>query len=73
MISFKTNTELLPDVISSEGFYEVTPENTGVMLKLHQNTILRSIMPIIGRFIVNKEDAFSYLEDIKKNAERKYK
>jgi hypothetical protein len=71
LISYKTNSELVPEVMSSEGYYEVKPVKSGVLLTLHHDTTLKSNSPVIGRLLVKKEDSFKYLEDIKKYAEKK--
>lgn len=71
MISFKTNSVLLPEVVSSEGYYEFASKGSGVLLTLHNDTILKSYLPVLDSLLMRKEDAFTYLENVKNYAEKK--
>lgn len=70
MISFKANSKLLPEVLSSEGYYEFVNEGSGVLLTLHNYTVLKSYLPILDSLLIRKEDAFTYLEKVKNYAEK---
>lgn len=71
MIAGHQNIKLLPEVLSSSGYYEIIPEKDGhQVVYLHQDRLSPSFCRDIYVYLAKKE-AVKFLEELKKYIERK--